>query len=311
MNELDNSPAKSGPDKGKWFTYGGKVDENLMNMLKEAQKTAGIKKFSDFMNDMLRIYRENKQDTEPPQMQVIKQAVTDIITTTESLLSAMQIIENDKFKSIAEYQQRAQAAEENSLEVVSKVSELEERLDDVRNDLAAAKAEAKAAQIELTTEIGRRKSIEDMINRMQQLADAAVAKQEQAEAARKAALEAAAAAKNKAALLEATVQDIQARLDTALATIERGQNELALEKNHSKTMQESLARETIARNRLEERLQIIEPHYQATNQRLETLQTEISNLRQNEQNITQKALYLEAELRAAAAKIQELQKPEK
>jgi chromosome segregation protein len=277
MNECENSPENYSLEKGKWFTYGGKVDENLMNMLKEAQKTVGIKKFSDFMNDMLKIYRDNKQDTEPPQMQIIKKSVTDIITTTESLLNAMQIIEADKFKSIAEYQQRAQDAEENVLQAEGKVRELEKNLADIKKDLVTAQIETTSAHTELTTEIERKKSIESMINRIQRLADDAVSQKEKAEAERNTALDTAAEAKNKIALLEATNQDMQTRLDAALATIERSQEELIVEKNNNKKLSETLTQETIARNRLEERLQIIEPQFQVTNEKLESLQTEIGN----------------------------------
>ena len=307
MSEYENLPENISPEKGKWFTYGGKVDENLMNMLKEAQKTVKIKKFSDFMNDMLKIYRENKQDTEPPQMQIIKKAVTDIITTTESLLSAMQIIEADKFKSIAEYQQRTQDVEENVLQSEGKISELEKKLTDIKKDLVTAQIETKSTHTELITEAERRKNIEGMISRIQRLADDAISQKEKAETERNKALDTATGAKNRTALLEATNQDLQTRLEAVLATIERRQEELVLEKNNNKKLSETLTHETIARNRLEERLQIIEPQYQAVNERLETLQTEISKLRLSEQSITQKALRLEAELQTATAKLQELQ----
>jgi hypothetical protein len=152
MSENENSSENINQEKGKWFTYGGKVDENLMSMLKDVQKSAGIKKFSDFMNDMLKIYRENKQDTEPPQMQVIKKAVTDIIMTTESLLYAMQIVEADKFKSISDYQQRAQDAEDHTLQAEDKINEQEKNLSDVKKALATAQAETRSVQSELKAE---------------------------------------------------------------------------------------------------------------------------------------------------------------
>ena len=47
------SSLPSAPEKGRLLTYGGKVDESLMNMLREAQMSAGIKRFADFMQDML------------------------------------------------------------------------------------------------------------------------------------------------------------------------------------------------------------------------------------------------------------------
>lgn len=305
MSEYEAFSETINHEKGKWFTYGGKVDENLMRMLKDAQKSARIKKFSDFMNDMLRIYRENKQDTEPPQMQVIKKAVTDIVTTTESLLCAMQIIEADKFQAIAEYQQRAQEIEENAMEAENKVSELEKELREIKAQLVTAQKETKSVQIELAAEIDRRKSIEGMINRIQRLADDAVAQKEKAEAELKIARDAAIETNNAIALLEGTNQDIHNKLESAQATIDRLQQELLSERNGYKLLSETLSRETIARNRLEERLHIIEPQYKANTERLETLQTEITKLRLNEQTITQKALRLEEELRAITAKLQD------
>ena len=303
MSENEAPLENSSPEKGKWFTYGGKVDENLMSTLKEVQKTAGIKKFSDFMNDMLKIYRENKPDSEPPQMQIIKKAVTDIITTTESLLCAMQIIEADKFKSIADYQQRTQDAEENTLQTANKVSELESELVDTKATLVSAQLETKSTQAELATEIERRKNIDGMINRIQKLADDAVADQEIAEAKRNSAVATAIQAKEKATLLEAAKQAMQTRLDTVLSTIEQRQKELLLEQNNNSKLQETLTRETIARNRLEERLQIIEPQYKSLQERMETLQQEISKLRLSEQALTQKTQHLETELQTATAKI--------
>ena len=303
MSENEAPLENSSPEKGKWFTYGGKVDENLMSTLKEVQKTAGIKKFSDFMNDMLKIYRENKPDSEPPQMQIIKKAVTDIITTTESLLCAMQIIEADKFKSIADYQQRTQDAEENTLQTANKVSELESELVDTKATLVSAQLETKSTQAELATEIERRKNIDCMINRIQKLADDAVADQEIAEAKRNSAVATAIQAKEKATLLEAAKQAMQTRLDTVLSTIEQRQKELLLEQNNNSKLQETLTRETIARNRLEERLQIIEPQYKSLQERMETLQQEISKLRLSEQALTQKTQHLETELQTATAKI--------
>jgi chromosome segregation ATPase len=309
MSEYQTPLENSSPEKGKWFTYGGKVDENLMNTLKEVQKTAGIRKFSDFMNDMLKIYRENKQDTEPPQMQIIKKAVTDIITTTESLLSAMQIIETNKFKSIADYQQRIQDAEANSLQRDSIVSDLEAELIGIKKELAISQQEIKSLHVELAAEIERKKNIDGLINRIQQLADDAIAQKEKAESQLNAALDSAIEAKNKIARLEATQQDVQIRLDTALAAIDRSQKELILEKDNNKKLGEALTHETILRNRREERLQIIEPQYQAVTDRLDVLQTETSKLRLSEQALTQKALNLELELQTATVKLQKLQNP--
>lgn len=296
MSGYENSLETSQPEKGKWFTYGGKVDEGLMNMLKEAQKTAGIKKFSDFMNDMLNIYRENKQDTEPPQMQVIKKAVTDIIMSTESLLGAMQIIEADKFKAIAEYQQRAQMAEENSSHVEEKISELNKQIANLKKELVSAQDESKSAQTELFDEIERRKSIEGMIKRIQRIADDAVMQKEKAELERDNALNTAIEVKNKAASLEAANQDLQTRINAVESTVKQSQEELLSERNINKMLNQSLTRETIARNRLEERLQMMEPQFQASHEKLETLRAEIGNLRLNEQALLQKVSVLESEI---------------
>ncbi|GBG54764.1 chromosome partition protein Smc [Sporomusaceae bacterium FL31] len=295
MSEYENIPETNHPEKGKWFTYGGKVDETLMNMLKEAQKTAGIKKFSDFMNDMLNIYRENKQDTEPPQMQVIKKAVTDIIMSTESLLGAMQIVEADKFKSIAEYQQRAQHAEENALLTEDKISELNKEIAHLKKELVLAQDESKSVQTELVDEIERRKSIEGMIKRIQRIADDAVVQKEKAELERDNALNTAIEVKNKAASLEAANQDLQVRINSIEAAVKQSQEELLSERNINKMLNQSLTRETIARNRLEERLQMMEPQIQASNEKIESLQVEIGNLRLNEQALLQKVSILESE----------------
>jgi len=296
MSEYENIPETNHPEKGKWFTYGGKVDETLMNMLKEAQKTAGIKKFSDFMNDMLNIYRENKQDTEPPQMQVIKKAVTDIIMSTESLLGAMQIVEADKFKSIAEYQQRAQHAEENALLTEDKISELNKQIAHLKKELVSAQDESKSVQTELVDEIERRKSIEGMIKRIQRIADDAVVQKEKAELERDNALNTAIEIKNKAAFLEAANQDLQVRINSIEAAVKQSQEELLSERNINKMLNQSLTRETIARNRLEERLQMMEPQIQASNEKIESLQVEIGNLRLNEQALLQKVSILESEI---------------
>lgn len=296
MSEYENIPETNHPEKGKWFTYGGKVDETLMNMLKEAQKTAGIKKFSDFMNDMLNIYRENKQDTEPPQMQVIKKAVTDIIMSTESLLGAMQIVEADKFKSIAEYQQRAQHAEENALLTEDKISELNKEIAHLKKELVLAQDESKSVQTELVDEIERRKSIEGMIKRIQRIADDAVVQKEKAELERDNALNTAIEVKNKAASLEAANQDLQVRINSIEAAVKQSQEELLSERNINKMLNQSLTRETIARNRLEERLQMMEPQIQASNEKIESLQVEIGNLRLNEQALLQKVSILESEI---------------
>lgn len=296
MSEYENIPETNYPEKGKWFTYGGKVDETLMNMLKEAQKTAGIKKFSDFMNDMLNIYRENKQDTEPPQMQVIKKAVTDIIMSTESLLGAMQIVEADKFKSIAEYQQRAQDAEENALLIEDKISELDKQMANLKKELVSAQDENKSAQTVLVDEIERRKSIEGMIKRIQRIADDAVMHKEKAELERDNALNIAIEVKNKAASLEAANQDLQTRINAVESTVKQSQEELLSERNINKMLNQSLTRETIARNRLEERLQMMEPQFQASSVKLETLQTEIGKLRLSEQSLLQKVSRLESEI---------------
>lgn len=298
-------------ERSKWLTYGGKVDEDLMNMLKEAQKSAGIKKFSDFMNDMLKIYRENKQDTEPPQMLVIKKAVTDIITTTENLLHTMQIVEANKFKTIADYQSRAQEAENNALETEDKIHEFERQLTDIKKDLATAQAETRSAQTKLTAEIERKKSIESMINRIQQLADDAISQKERAEIELNTTLRTADEAKNKVSLLETTNKDLQSKLESALATIDRLQEELISEKDHHKATNETLNCEIIARNRLEERMQIIEPHLHIANERLESLQTEINILRLNEQTITQKASFLEVELQTTRSQLQKFQESSK
>lgn len=299
MSGYENSLETSQPEKGKWFTYGGKVDEGLMNMLKEAQKTAGIKKFSDFMNDMLNIYRENKQDTEPPQMQVIKKAVTDIIMSTESLLGAMQIIEADKFKAIAEYQQRAQLAEENSSHVEDKISELNKQIANLKKELVSAQDESKSAQTELFDEIERRKSIEGMIKRIQRIADDAVMQKEKAELERDNALNTAIEVKNKSASLEAANQDLQTRINAVESTVKQSQEELLSERNINKMLNQSLTRETIARNRLEERLQMMEPQFQASHEKLETLRNEIGNLRLNEQALLQKVSVLESEIQTS------------
>lgn len=306
MGEYEN-PLENSPEKGKWFTYGGKVDEHLMSALKDVQKTAGIKKFSDFMNDMLRIYRENKQDAEPPQMQVVKKAITDIITTTESLLRAMQIIEADKFNSIADYQQRTQEAEENTLRIEDQVSKLEQELADINKELVMAQNATKSANSEITAEIERRKNIEGMIKRIQQLADDALSQKEKAETERNRALEVATDAKNKIALLEAINQEMQTKYDAALVTMKQNQEKIILEKNNNKKLSETLTRETIARNRYEEHLQIIEPQYQAAKEKLEGQQIEISKLLLSEQILTQKSLQLESELQTATAKFHEFQ----
>jgi chromosome segregation ATPase len=310
MSDYNAPMEKNSPEK-KWFTYGGKVDEHLMNMLREAQQTAGIKKFSDFMNDMLKIYKDNKQNAEPPQMQVIRNAVTDIIKTTESLLDAMQIIETDKFKAIAEYQQRAEDAQTNALQVSGRISELEKELADMKKVLAAAQAETKSTRAELTSEFERRNNIEGMISRVQQLADDALSQKQQAEEARDTALETVNQIRNKAALLEAANQDIQSRLDSALAAIDHDRSELINERNSNKALKESLSHETIVRNRLEERLHMLEPQYEMNNKRLAEMQTEINNSRLSERALTEKALHLEAELRIATVKLNELKQTDK
>lgn len=297
MSEYENVLDTNHPEKGKWFTYGGKVDENLMNMLKEAQRTAGIKKFSDFMNDMLNIYRENKQGTEPPQMQVIKKAVTDIIMSTESLLGAMQIIEADKFKSISEYQQRAQHAEENASLVEDKISELNKQIASVKKELVSAQDETNSAQAELVDEIERRKSIEGMIKRIQRIADDAVMQKEKAESERDNASDAAIEVNNKIAVLESANQGLQVRINAVEATAKQSQEELLSERNINKMLNQSLTRETIARNRLEERLQMVEPQIQTSNEKLETLQVELGKLRLSEQSLLQKLSLFESELK--------------
>ncbi|QJW46306.1 hypothetical protein HA075_11010 [bacterium BFN5] len=296
MSEYENIPETNHPEKGKWFTYGGKVDESLMNMLKEAQRTAGIKKFSDFMNDMLNIYRENKQDTEPPQMQVIKKAVTDIIMSTESLLGAMQIVEADKFKSIAEYQQRAQHAEENALLIEAKISELNKQIANLKKELVSAQDESKSAQTELVDEIERRKSIEGMIKRIQRIADDAVIQKDKAESERDSALDAAREVDSKMAALESANQGLQVRINAVEAIAKQSQEELLSERNINKMLNQSLSRETIVRNRLEERLQIIEPQIQTSHEKLEILQVELGKLRLSEQSLLQKIALLESEL---------------
>lgn len=307
MNEYENSTENISQERGKWFTYGGKVDENLMNMLKEAQKTAGIRKFSDFMNDMLKIYRENKQDVEPPQMQVIKKAVTDILTTTESLLNAMQIIEADKYKAIDDYQERAQEREEHALQATNRIKELEAELSSVKKDLVTAQAETRSIQTELKVEIERRKSIEGLINRIQHLADDAVSKKEKAEVELNTILKTATEDKNKITMLDTANQDLKSKIESASATIDRLQEELRSERNTNKVISETLQRETIARNRLEERLHIFETQFHASNERMESLQKEVNRLYLNEQTMAQKASLLESELQTARVKLQEFQ----
>lgn len=294
-------------EKGKLLTYGGKVDEQLMNMLKEAQKAAGIKKFSDFMNDMLTIYSDNKQVIEPPQMQVMKKAVYDIMTTTESLLNAMHIIENDKFKAIAEYRQRAQDTEENVLKLDVKVGDLEKKLADAKRELIKAQSETATLHAELMREAECRKGMEGMINSVQRLADEATALQKKAVAERAQALEIATEAGNKSALLEAASADALARLTAAAAKVKHCQEELVSEKNNTRLLQEKLTSETIARNRLEERLQVIEPLHQQANQKIDSLQAEIAGLRVSEQTLSQQASSLEAQLQACRSKLQEQQ----
>lgn len=304
MSEGAHLPGNAGQEKSKWLTYGGKVDESLMNMLKEAQKTAGIKKFSDFMNDMLGIYRANKQEAEPPQMQVIKKAVADIMMTTESLLDAMQIIEDDKFRSIDEYRQRLQEAEENTVNTAAQINELEEKLAALEKELQASRMKTQSAHAELATEFERRKNIEGMIQRIQQLADEAVINKEKAEAERNSAVNRAADAKDKITLLQAANQELQKRLETALAAMEQNQTELIAARDWNKNLNELLSQETILRNRLEERLQIIGPQHQAAADRLEALKTEINRLQANEQLMVQKVLTLESELKHATEKLQ-------
>jgi chromosome segregation ATPase len=294
-------------EKGKLLTYGGKVDENLMGMLKEAQKTAGIKKFSDFMNDMLKIYSDNKQAIEPPQMQVIKKAVCDIITTTESLLSAMQIIESDKFQAITDYRQRIQESEEYTIKVENKVAELEKSLVDSKRELIKAQSETATIHAELIHEVECRKGMEGMINRVQQIADDASALKKKAEEECIQALEVTKEAKTKTTLLEAMNADILARLDTTQARAKRYQEELVAEKGTTKSLSEKLTNETIARNRLEERLQVIEPLQQAASQKIDSLQAEIAHLRAAEQAASQKVTSLDSELKVFKAQIQELQ----
>ncbi|MEG6586466.1 hypothetical protein [Dendrosporobacter sp. 1207_IL3150] len=296
MSEFENILETSSQDKSKWFTYGGKVDENLMHMLKEAQKSSGQKKFSDFMNDMLNIYRENKQDAEPPQMQVIKKAVTDIITTTESLLYAMQVIESDKFKTIADYKQRAQNSEDNALQISERISELERELSLTKKDLVTAQAEAKSLKAELNSEMDRKKGIEGMISRIQQHADEAFGLKEKAETDLKVSLKVVADAKNKAALLEAANQELQSKVESNLLAINRAQEELASERQNYQLTSEKLTIETIARNRLEERMQILEPQLVAATEKIELLQQEVNRLRLSEQSEIQKSSLLEIEL---------------
>ncbi|HWR42528.1 hypothetical protein [Sporomusa sp.] len=284
-------------EKGKLLTYGGKVDENLMNMLKEAQKSAGIKKFSDFMNDMLKIYSDNKQAIEPPQMQVIKKAVCDIITTTESLLNAMQIIESDKFKAITEYRQRVQDSEEYIIKIESKVADLEKALTDSKRELIKAQSEAATIHAELIHEVECRKGMEGMISRVQQIADDATSLKKKAEEECTQALEITKEAQNKAYLLETANADILARLDASQAEKKQYQDELILERNATKLLSEKLTNETIARNRLEERLQVIEPLHQMASHKIDSLQAEIANLRLSEQAASQKVTSLESELK--------------
>jgi chromosome segregation ATPase len=150
-----------------------------------------------------------------------------------------------------------------------------------------------------------------MINRIQLLADDATSQMENAEAKLATASKAVADANNKVSLLEAVKQDLQSKLDTGLATIDHIQKELSSEKNNNKALTETLNRETIVRNRLEERLQIIEPQLQVTNVRLEALQVEIGRLSLSEQTITQKASLLDSELQTTKAKLQEFQQFEK
>lgn len=304
MDERESIAENFSQEKSKWFTYGGKVDESLMNMLKEAQKAAGIKKFSDFMNDMLKIYRENKADSEPPQMLVIKKAVTDILTTTESLLGAIQIIEDDKFKAIAEYQERTQAAEEHTLEAQARIKELEKHIDDIKKDLASSQTDVRSAQTELSTEIERRKAIEGMIARIQQLADEALAQKQEADAKLNTTLAALAEAETKITHLEDTNKDLQNKHKAALTTIDRISEELALEAKKSHSLLETLQLETITRNRLEERLQILEPQYQTAYEKLTSLQSEIVKIQLSEQALSQKAVFLESELHSARAQLQ-------
>nr|WP_092067853.1 hypothetical protein [Dendrosporobacter quercicolus]NSL46812.1 hypothetical protein [Dendrosporobacter quercicolus DSM 1736]SDL64820.1 hypothetical protein SAMN04488502_101451 [Dendrosporobacter quercicolus] len=283
MSDQEHLAGNSSREKNKWLTYGGRVDENLMNLLKEAQKTAGIKKFSDFMNDMLNIYRANKQETEPPQMQVIKKAVADIITTTESLLGAMQIVEDDKFRSIEAYRQRLLETEEDLAKESQQIEELEGKLAGLEKELSAARLKTQSAHTELATEIEKRKNIEGMIRRIQQFADDAVSKREKAEAECKATADCSAGLKNEIITLRTVNQDLQTKLDTALEAVEQGRQEFDQMRDSQRKLSEALRYETILRNRLEERLQIIGPQHQAALTRLETLQSEINSLQVNGQ----------------------------
>lgn len=307
MSNQETTSENSAAEKGKLLTYGGKVDEQLMNMLKEAQKAAGIKKFSDFMNDMLAIYSDNKQVVEPPQMQVMKKAVYDIMTTTESLLSAMHIIENDKFKAIAEYRQRAQDTEEYALKLDGKIGDLEKNLADAKRELIKAQSETATLHAELMREAECRKGMEGMINSVQRLADEATALKKKAEAERAQALETATEASNKVRLLEAANADALARLTAAETKAKHYQEELVSEKNTTRLLQEKLTSETIARNRLEERLQVIEPLQQQASQKIDSLQAELAGLRVSEQTLSQQARSLEAQLQACHSKLEEYQ----
>ncbi|QDR80606.1 hypothetical protein [Sporomusa termitida] len=308
MTNYENASENPVVEKGKLLTYGGKVDGHLMNMLKEAQKAAGIKKFSDFMHDMLQIYSDNKQVVEPPQMQVMKKAVYDIMTTTESLLQAMQIIEEDKFKAIAEYRHRAQAAEEHTLQLDSKIAELEKSLAEAKRESIKAQSETATLHADLMREAECRQGMEGIINSVQRMAAEAAALKKKAEEERTQALELAAEAGNKTALLEAANADILARLTATETTAKRCQEELVSEKSSTQLLREKLTNETIARNRLEERLQVIEPLQQLANQKIDSLQAEIASLRWSEQSLSRHASSLEAQLKACSTKLQELQK---
>lgn len=303
MNSQDQASENS-LEKGKQLTYGGKVDEQLMTMLKEAQKTAGIKKFSDFMNDMLKIYSENKQVVEPPQMQVMKKAVCEIMTTTESLLQAMQIIENDKFKAIAEYRQRAQATEEYTQQLEAKLAELEKSLATAKRELIKAQSETAACHAELLREAESRKGLAGMIASVQHMATEAAALKKKAEEECTQALALAAEAGSKTTVLETTNAGLLTRLTAAEAEAKRCQAELVAEKSSTQSLQDQLTRETIVRNRLEERLQVIEPLQQLANQKIDSLQAEIASLRGAEQALSQHTSQLEAQLQACTTKLQ-------
>jgi chromosome segregation ATPase len=306
MNGYENSSDASVQEKGKWFTYGGKVDENLMSMLKEAQKTAGIKKFADFMNDMLKIYRENKHETEPPQMQIIKKSVADIITSTESMLQAMQIIEDDKFKAIAEYQQRAQDAEESVLAAEEKISELVDQLANSKKELASSQIDIRSVKTELTAEIERGKKIESMINRIQQIADDALLQKDRAVVEQHNALELVTELRSRTSELEAENYDLKVRIEMVTKENNRLQEDVKKANATERALSESLQRETIARNRFEERLQVLEPQLQKNYERLEVLQDEINTLRLSEQTLIQKVLFLENEISHVKSKTAEI-----